>query len=336
MNRRLPHLVLSIAALALAACGGDVAEPAKPTIERSAPISAAGLVEPFGEERVLIPEIGGRLKRVLIDEGDVVKAGQVLAEVENGDYAARVAQAAAHVTLREAELAKLRQGARPQERREAEAALAEAEAAAVLARNELARRRSMFDKQQISREVVDQAEANHRAAEARRDGALARAELVRIGARAEDLTIAEAALAAAQAEHEQAKAAFEKTVIRAPVDGIVLKRDLREGETVVALSPIPLARIGDMSRLYVRADIDELDIGRVVVGQVAHVVSDAFPGQQFTGKVVRVAQRMGRKNSVSENPSEKTDVKILEAQIEMDENVKLPIGLRVDVRIDVR
>jgi ABC exporter DevB family membrane fusion protein len=334
MNRRLLSLV--IAAATLGACGGDIAAPATPTIERTAPISAAGLVEPYGEERVLIPEIGGRLKRVLISEGDVVKAGQVLAEVESGDYAARIAQAAAQVALREAELTRLRNGARPQERREAEAALAEAEAAEVLARSELTRRRTMFDKQQISREVVDQAEANHRAADARREAAKARLELIRIGARAEDLAIAEAALAAAQAEHEQAKAAYEKTVIRAPVDGVVLKRDLREGETVVALSPIPLARIGDMSRLYVRADIDELDIGRVAVGQIAHIVSDAFPGQQFSGKVVRVAQRMGRKNSVSENPSEKTDTKILEAQIEMDEGVKLPIGLRVDVRIDVR
>lgn len=320
-----------LAATALSACSAQSEPP--PPATRTGSIAAAGLVEPSGEERVLIPEIGGRLKRVLFDEGDAVEAGQLLAEIENSDYAAQVAAAQAQLALREAELAKAKAGARSEERAEARAALAEAESAVAPARGERDRRRMMFEQQQVSREVMDQSAAAYDAAVARRDAAAARLALLEAGTRAEDLAIAQAAVAHARAELERAQAAFEKTQIRSPVDGVVLKRDLREGETVVALSPVPLARIGDLSRLMVRADIDELDIARVRAGQRAIVTSDAFPGREFGGEVVRVSRRMGRRNSISENPSDKVDTRILEAEIRLDEGVSLPIGLRVDVRI---
>uniref|UniRef100_UPI002147DDE0 HlyD family secretion protein n=1 Tax=Tahibacter caeni TaxID=1453545 RepID=UPI002147DDE0 len=151
--------------------------------------------------------------------------------------------------------------------------------------------------------------------------------------RAEDIAAATAAVDAARAERDRAAALVEKSLIHSPIAGNVLKRDLSEGETVVALSPLPLARIGNLSRRFVRADIDELDIGRIREGQSALVVSDAFPQQEFRGTVVHVSQRMGRRNALSGDPAEKQDAKILEALIELDGQPPLPIGLRVDVRI---
>ncbi|MFN9731292.1 MAG: HlyD family secretion protein, partial [Pseudomonadota bacterium] len=117
-------------------------------------------------------------------------------------------------------------------------------------------------------------------------------------------------------------------------DGVVLKRDLREGETVVALSPLPLARIGDLSRRYVRADVDELDVGRVREGMRATVASDAFPGREFGGEVVHVAGRMGRRSVVTDRPAERVDARVLEVLLRLDPEADLPVGLRVDVRID--
>lgn len=318
----------------LSACSDPRAQQAPAAA--SGPIYAAGLVEPVGEERVLIPEVGGRLARVLIAEGDTVKQGQLLAEIENRDFAAALAAAEAQARLREAELAKARAGARREERDAARAALAEAEAGLALAVSELERRRAMQSDRLVSREALDQALANERAARARRDAAAAQSALLEAGTRAEDIAAAEAALAQAAAERDRAAAALEKTRIRAPIDGVVLKRDLREGETVVALSPVPLARIGDVSRLVVRADVDELDVSRVAVGQRAFATSDAFPGREFGGRVARVSRRMGPRNSVSENPAARVDTKILEALVELDEGVVLPVGLRVDVRIDPR
>jgi ABC exporter DevB family membrane fusion protein len=326
---RLSPLVL---ALLLAACGADPA--ARPAEGARGDVHAAGLVEPAGEERVLIPEVGGRLKRVAFAEGDTVARGQVLAEIENAEYLAAVDLATAQLALREAERDRLRAGARAEERAEAEALLDEARTVARQAADDLVRRRALAARGTLGREALDQAQAQADAARARLAVAESRQRLVEAGAREEDLRAAEAAVAAARAERERAQALYEKTLIRSPVDGVVLKRDLREGETVVALSPLPLARIGDLSRRYVRADVDELDVGRVREGMRARVRSDAFPGREFAGEVVHVAGRMGRRSVVTERPAERVDARVLEVLLRLDPPADLPVGMRVDVRIE--
>jgi ABC exporter DevB family membrane fusion protein len=297
-------------------------------------IAAGGLVEPVNEERVIIPQISGRLDKVYIDEGDSISAGQLIAEIENSELRAGVAAAQAQVELRQAELDRLRNGARPEEIAEASAALAASEAANRVAMATFKRNQSLLERSQISQARFDEVRGEADSARAGRDRAAASLALLRAGTRKEDLRAGEARLAAALAERDRARALFEKSQIRSPIDGIVLKRDLREGETVVALSPLPLARVGDTRQLHVRADIDELDINRVRVGQVAEIRSEAFPGQHFAGKVIHVSRRMGRRNLSSGDPAEKQDAKILEALVLLDGQSALPVGLRVDVFID--
>lgn len=324
-------LLLSLALLS-GACGRSPAQPASG--EASRVIAAGGLVEPAGEERVIIPTVSGRLSRVAVDEGDNVTRGQVLAEIDNDEQKALVAAAQAQIAMREAELARLRNGARREDIEQARATLGAARATERVASAEQQRRESIAARQLLSAEQLEQARAQASVASAERARSAAALALLRNGARAEDISVAEAALQVARAELDRATALFEKTLIRSPVDGVVLKRDLREGETLVALSPLPLARIGDISRLFVRADIDELDIGRVKLGQRATVSSDSFPGQQFDGTVQQVSRRMGRRNLVSDDPAQRQDTRILEALIALDGTPALPVGLRVDVRID--
>ena len=327
---------LSLSLIVLAACSAGTAE--SPSADRpgtaSSRIAAGGLVEPVSEERVIIPQISGRLAKVDIEEGDVVSAGQLIAEIENADLRADLAAAAAEVDLRQAELERLRNGARVEEIAQAVAGLAATESAERLAAAARARDEPLLQRKLISQARWDQAQAELDTAKAERERAAAALRLLRVGARVEDIRAAEARLAAAMATRDRASAQFDKSQIRSPIDGVVLKRDLREGETAVALSPVPLARIGDTSQLHVRADIDELDIARVRVGQTVDVRSDAFAGQRFPGKVIHVSQRMGRRNLSSGDPAEKQDAKILEALILLEGHPALPIGLRVDVFID--
>ena len=318
-----------LAACMLAACS----KPAPSPPAAGLGIAAGGLVEPSGEERVIIPQLSGRLAKVYISEGDAVKAGQLIAEIENAEYRAALAATGAELVRREAEYAKLKAGARREELDAAVAVRSEALAAEHQASAEYERRRTMAAQKLVAVEALQLARTQSEAASARRERADAELALLRAGTRAEDLAAAAAAVEAGKAERDRAQALYDKSQIVAPIDGQVLKRDLREGETVVALSPLPLARIGDMSRLFVRADIDELDIGRVREGQQAAITSDAFPGQTFAGTVVHVSRRMGRRNSISGDPAEKQDAKILEALIALDGTPPLPIGLRVDVRI---
>lgn len=309
--------------------------PVAQVFAASKTVAAAGLVEPKGEERIVIAESVGKLKRVYIDEGDHVTKDQLLAELENSEQAAMVAQAKAVVALREAALKKLKNGARPEERQAAESALAQSEADLKWRRLELERRESLRNQQAvISQQELDLARAQYDGSVARRDRAKSRVDEIKNGARSEDLAIAKAQLDQAKGELDRAAALLEKTQIRSPVDGVVLKRELREGESVTTLNPLPLARIGDMSQLFVRAEIDELDITHVAVGQRASVSVDALEGKAFDGKIVRLSKRMGRRQARSDNPAEKQDTRVLEALIALDGQPPLPVGLRVDVKID--
>lgn len=298
-------------------------------------VAAAGLVEPKGEERIVIAESVGKLKRVYIDEGDRVTKGQLLAELENSEQAAMVVQAKAVVELREAALKKLKNGARAEERQAAAAALAQSEAELKWRRLELERRESLRNQHAvISQQELDLARGQYDGSVAGRDRAQAHLDEIKNGARSEDIAVAQAQLDQAKGELDRATAVLEKTQIRSPVDGIVLKRELREGESVTTLNPLPLARIGDMSQLFVRAEVDELDIAYIAVGQPATVTADALAGKSFSGKIVRVSKRMGRRQARSDNPAEKQDTRVLEALIALDGEPPLPVGLRVDVKIE--
>ena len=91
-------------------------------------MAPAGRVEPGSEDIKLSSELNGKLKSILVEEGDYVKHGQVLAELQNDDYRAHVDSAAAEVSHREAELGKVINCTRSQERREALSSVEEAEA----------------------------------------------------------------------------------------------------------------------------------------------------------------------------------------------------------------
>ena len=125
-------------------------------------------------------------------------------------------------------------------------------------------------------------------------------------------------------------------MIRSPVNGIVLKRTINVGETVTAFTPIPVVLIGDLHELFVRADVSKLDLSRIRVGARSMISTDAFPGQEFFGKVVRISGIMGKRQAISNDPAERPDDETLDALIELDGHPPLPIGLRVDVRIATR
>src|SRR5512143_459115 len=104
-------------------------------------IAGPGRVEPHSEDIKLGAELSGKLKNILVEEGDQVTRGEVLAELENSDYRAQVSSAEAEVQQREAELRKVINGARLAERREAMSNVNEAEAVMNNARSEMERRK---------------------------------------------------------------------------------------------------------------------------------------------------------------------------------------------------
>lgn len=303
--------------------------------EREPIISGPGRVEPISEDIKLGSELSGKIKVVYVEEGDHIAPGQLLAELQNDDYRAEVNSAEAEVTAKEATLRKVMNGARSQERSEALSSVRAAQAVMENASSEMERRQRLFAAGVISREEFERYVREFNVAKAKYQEAIERHSLVDDRAREEDRSFAEADLKLARAHLEEARARYAKTFIRSPIDGTVLRKHHRDGESVSnsATAPDPILTIGDKKVLRVRVEVDETEVGKVRLGQKAYVTADAFGNQKFWGRVIRVGEQLGRKNIRTEEPTERVDTKILETLVELDRGVELPMGLRVDAFI---
>lgn len=328
-------------------------------------VAAPGLIEPVSEEIEIGSEISGKLKEVRVEEGDEVHQGQVIAVLINDDYQAQLASVQAQTQTLEAEcdsakarllearatLDKTINGARTEERREAHATVEQSNAIVENAEREVERRRSLYARGDIAREELERAERDLRVAQARRQELSERFNFVNAKARTEDIARARASVQLAQSQVREAearikesqtqvaesKARLEKTFIRSPINGVVLRKRLKAGESMSPESAnSSICTIADTSRLRVRTDVDETDVSKIKEGQRAYITADAYGSQKFWGRVVRISQVMGRKNLRTEEPTEKVDKKILETLIELDGNTSLPPGLRVNTFIIVK
>src|SRR5262249_43783505 len=222
---------------------------------------------------------------------------------------AQVLSAEAQVLAKEATLRKVVNGARHQERSEALSSVSEAQASMENSKSEMQRRQKLFAAGVISREEMERYTSQYNVDQAKYQAAVEHHALVDDKAREEDQSFAEADRKLAQAQLEEAKAHYEKTFIRSPIDGTVLRKHHRNGESVSNSStvPDPILTIGDRKTLRVRVDVDETDVSKVSVGQKAYVTADAFGKQKFWGHVVRVGQQLGPKNVRTDEPTEKVD-----------------------------
>lgn len=137
-----------------------------------------------------------------------------------------------------------------------------------------------------------------------------------------------------------ARAELAKTQVRAPVAGRVLQihkeAGVQVGPTNLGSAGQPVLRLADVSRRRVRTFVEELDVGRVQVGQSASATADGFPDREYLGRVVEIAGRMGKDAPESDAPGEYKDVYYREVVIELDGAQELPLNLRMQVRIAVQ
>ena len=336
-----PRAIAFLAALGFAAISAPPGSPRPPISAQASPardpasgrhmVAAPGLVEPIGEEREVGSQVIGIIREILVEENDKVSEGQIIAVVDNKEQIARLASSRAELALRQAELERAVNGARAEERREARAAVAEADANLDLARREYDRRLPLTRSGAATQAALDQATSSLNANEARRSVMTERLAVLEAGSRAEDIAAARAQVALAEANVALADALLDKTFIRSPLSGTVLRRQRVAGEAVTNVPPTPIAIVGDLRGLRVRAEVDETDIGRVTAGQRVEVTADAFPDRKFGGTVYRVSSRLGAKEVQTGRPADRADTKVLQVLLDLDPDVKLPVGLRVDV-----
>jgi multidrug resistance efflux pump len=203
------------------------------------------------------------------------------------------------------------------------------------AKSEAERRRGLADRNVISRDEAERYERSYQVARAQYEQAAQHFALVDASAREEDRAKAEAEVASARARLAEARAYLEKSFIRAPINGVILRKLRHSGESVSTQFDSPVITMADDSTLRVRLDVDESDVSKLQVGQRAYVTADAYGTNKFWGHVIRVGRILGRKNVRTDEPSEHVDTKILETVVELQPGQRLPLGLRVDSFVEV-
>lgn len=343
-------LIICIAALAALALAVPLRENA--ATERrvfSLPIShAASLVEKRGPDQVVAPgfvepvtkelklgfDLSGVIAEVLVKEGDAVGKGQVLARLHLGEYAARLEEVKAAERRAQADWEMHQAGSRQAERDRAVAELDRTTVRLEQAKKETERRIPMARARSIGEEELERARRDQLVAEAEYIAAKQTLSLVNEKYRKEEMDMAKARLAEAKAAVAEAEAVLEKSELRAPVAGTVLRIYSDPGVAYSIFTPSPVLSMGDISVLNVRAEVDERDVGRVMAGQKAFVAAAAFAGRAFPGVVLRLERSMTPKKNRSGDPSEPVDRSVLEALVRLDEPGPLLCGLRVDVYIE--
>lgn len=225
----------------------------------------------------------GRVERMAFDEGDRVEAGEVVAELEASRYRAKVARAKAQVAAKAQKLARLRAGSRPEEIARARANLARARARLRDAANLYRRHLALAKKKSLPAQQMDNTTAAYQAAKAEVEAARQALELVIKGPRAEDIAAAQADLEAARAELALARRELDDTRLRAPRAGVIQARILEPGD--MASPQRPVYTLALTNPVWVRAFVEEPDLGKVAPGMTAYLSTDSYPGKRYRGWV---------------------------------------------------
>lgn len=306
------------------------AETMRPSV-----LVAPGRVEPVRDAVKLAFEAPGRIVAIEVDEGDAVKAGHVLARLDDRLARARLAAAEAGLAQAKARYTLARRGPRGED---LAAARAEADAAAAAAAHrdaEQIRSERLGQTGALASAVVDADEAAARIAKAQANAATARYASLAKGTRIEQIEEAAAAIALAQSEVDAAKVALDQTVLRAPSEGVILRRTAEVGALVTLMAPAPIVTLADLRHLEVRAEVDEADVAAISIGQKAYATADAYADRKFPVRIVRITNELGRKSVRDDDPRARVDTRVLEVIAEFEETpgASLPLGLRMSVHI---
>lgn len=327
-------VIVAIAAL-IWSRGSDTGEKLA-TVEMrklSRTIHAPGRIEAARAPVRVSARSGGIVKAVPVAESQTVAAGALLAQLEDDEAQAQLKLARADLEAARASERRLVSGARAEELDQARARLEEAEAERSQAHSNRERMDALFTSKAVTRQAREEAQraeeqAGLHALEARR--AL---DLLTSGARTEERRAAMASVEAAEARVALAELQIEQRALRAPFTGTVLAVFAHPGDAVAPLQPVVL--LADLSLLQARAEVDELNMGGVRVGQSACVRADAYPGLDFCGKVLTTSQALGRRHFEGGNPGGNVqDLKVMELTTSLPTDSRLVAGMGVEVLVD--
>ncbi|HLI66555.1 MAG TPA: HlyD family efflux transporter periplasmic adaptor subunit [Caulobacteraceae bacterium] len=235
----------------------------------------------------------GVIRDVYVQEGDAVTKGEILARQE--DDAQRLAAQTAATAVSQAQ-----------------AAIGQTQVQLATARREYARVEPLAADKIVTGQVVDQDHDAISAAEA-------------------TLGVQRAAVVAARAKLAEARYALDQTIIRAPVDGRIVRRYANPGYGASTLQVTPMFDVEPAAQHIVRAEVTEGAIAQVAVGQTVRLIAEGDPSKYYVGQVIRRAGVFGARKLQSDDPSQRADERVVEVVVSADAAPFL-IGQRVLVK----
>jgi HlyD family secretion protein len=284
-----------------------------------AEITASGRVVPIRSVNIS-PKISGRLMEVLVDQGQPVQQGQVIARMDNRDVEAKLLESRAQVAELQAKLMEVRRGNRAEVIAQADAQVQasqaraqEADARLRMAKQVLQRYQMIYREGGVSAKDIDQyqtevnqAQAALTATQSQQIENQQRLKELRKGSREEDIAQTEAQLMAAIGRLRAVEVQMQDTMIRAPFSGIVSQRFADPGAFVTpstsassTASATSTSIVAIAQGLEIIANVPEIDISRIRNGQPVVVIADAYPDRRFTGRVRLIAPEAVKDQNVT-------------------------------------
>ncbi len=279
-------------------------------------------------------KLPGRVIELLVDEGQAVKKGDVLARLDNAELASIVTQNRAAVGEAETRLAELKAGSRPQEVERAKANVRAQEAELARLKKDFERAQVLYTNGAISSAQFDAARSAYENREAQRSSAEESLSLVHEGPRKEDIESARYRANQARAAVQTAEERLGDTVIYAPASGVVLRKNVELGETVGQGTPV--FTLGDLAAPWIKVYVKEDKLGLVKLQQKAKVSVDTYRGKTYDGWVSYISSEAEFTPKNVQTTEERVKLVFgVKVRVENDKQELKP-GMPADVRILVK
>jgi multidrug resistance efflux pump len=339
----LPLLAAGLLAAALVYVLGASKPQAPPPPPEAPPrnpyvhaVAGTGIVEPQTENIAVGTNVPGVVVEVFVHVQQKVKAGERLFRLDDRELRATLAMREAVKKQAEAELTRLKNLPRTEDKPVALAKVTEAEENLsdkldLMNRGEqLLATRAISDEEQIRRRKA------YTIAKSQFDQAKAQYALLLAGTWQYDLDIAQRAVEQAEAQVKQVMTDIERLVVCALVDGEVLQVNVRPGEFVGATAGQALVMLGNVTQLHIRASIDEHDIPRFRPGAPAEALLRGRPEEKYSLRFVRIEPFVVPKKSLTGENTERVDTRVLQVIYAVQEAPQqLYVGQQVDIFVDV-
>jgi HlyD family secretion protein len=265
-------------------------------------LSATGYIV-AAHKTELASKVSGRVAWIGVEKGDRVRQGQELVRLEDEEFRARLTEAVGQLNSLKARLAALENGSRPEETARAQAELEQVRADLENARLSLNRTRTMVEQGILAQQTLDDAQARYQAQAARFAAFEKSYALMREGPRREEIQAMRAQVQQAEGSRAFAQSQLENTIIRAPISGVILERNVERGEFVTTGFASDrgakgyVVSLADLSDLQVELDVNQNDFAKLGATQPAVVQTDAYPERKYRGVIAEISPEANRQKA---------------------------------------